>query len=96
MALCRLYVSVGYANHMKHDIIIMHVLMVTVQIPVASLVVDLHISHPQCSADLHLGIEEIRTAVAVVQSGIYDFHRPAVSGFKPLQRPHLMLPTVVQ
>ena len=65
-------------------------------IPVAGLVVNLDIANPQRTAYFHLGIEEVRTAITVVQARVYHLHLLSVSGLQTTYRPHLMLPAVVK
>ena len=66
VSLLRLHIAVGNANHMQHHIIIMCILVVSMQIPVARLVMYLDIAHPQRSVYLHLGVEEVWSGISVV------------------------------
>ena len=96
VSLLCLYITVDHSHHVKHYIIIMGILVVTMQVPVARLVVYLDIAYPKRSAYLHLRIEEVRTCVSVVQPRVQHFHHPSVSGFQSFQWPHLMSPAIVQ
>jgi hypothetical protein len=58
----------------------MLIMLMTMQIPVAGLVVNLHIAYPQCAIDLHLGIEEVGTAVTIVQSWVYHDDLSPIGG----------------
>ena len=66
VSLLRLHIAVGNANHMQHYIIIMDVLVVSMQIPIARLVMYLDIAHPHRSVYLHLGVKEVWSGISVV------------------------------
>ena len=70
IAIGGLHLSVSLPRDVQHHIIIMVILLVSVEIPVRRLVVDLHVSHPQRAVDLHLSVEEVGTRISVVQSPI--------------------------
>ena len=66
VSLLRLYITIGHPHHMQHYIIIMDVLVVSMQIPIARLVMYLDIAHPQRSVYLHLGVEEVWSGISVM------------------------------
>ena len=90
------HVAVGLADHVEHHIIIGVVLVVSVDIPVTAFKVQLHVAHPQCVADAHLRIEEVRSCIAVVQSWVDDLHRPSVGGQQFSEWQHFVSPSVVK
>ena len=51
---------------MEHHIVIAMVFVVVMQIPVARLVVYLHVAHPEDAANVDLGIEEVWARIAIV------------------------------
>ena len=67
-----------------------------VLIPVAGLVVDLDITHPQGPSDIHLRIKEIRPGVPIVQARVYHLDAFTVGRFQFLQREQFMLPHIMQ
>ena len=66
VSLLCLYITIGHPHHMQHYVIIMCILVVSMQIPIARLVMYLNIAHPHRSVYLHLGVEEVWTCVLVV------------------------------
>ena len=67
-----------------------------VPVPVGCQAVDFDISHPQCSANADLCIEEVGPGVQVVQSGIDDFDGASVSSVQLSGRKYAVLPNVMQ
>ena len=96
IALFCLDIHINGLCHVQDDVVIVRIAVVPVQEPVGRTVVYLYIAHPQRSADLHFRIEEIGTCIAVMQSGINDFHLLSVSGLEPRQRKHFVFPYVVE
>jgi len=96
LALRVLCLHVDDAAYVEDDVVVSLVLVVTMQIPVARLVVNLHVAHPKGAVYLELGIEEIGTCVAVVQSGVDDFHRLVPGGGERGEWEELVLPHVVK
>ena len=88
----RIYVAADVQNH----VVVSFVLVVSMKIPVARLVVNLHVAHPESSGNLDFGVEEIGPCIAVVQSGVDDFHLPVVGGGKRGEWEEFMLPHVVK
>ena len=88
----RIYVAADVQNH----VVVSFVLVVGVKIPVARLVVNLHVAHPESSGNLDFGVEEIGSCIAVVQSGVDDFHLPVVGGGKRGEWEEFVLPHVVK
>ena len=66
VSLLRLYITIGHPHHMQHYVIIMDILVVSMQIPVARLVMYLDIAHPQRSVYLHFRVEEVRPSISVM------------------------------
>ena len=81
---------------MEHRVVVVRITLMTMQEPVARLVVDLHITYPQCTTDFHLRIEEVRAGIKIMQTRVDDLHRLAVGGVQSLQRIELVLPAIVQ
>lgn len=69
-AVSGLGLGISESHDMEDDVVVMCVLFVTMEKPVAGLVVNLHIAHPQLPTYLHFGVEEVGAGVAVVESGI--------------------------
>ena len=90
------HLCIENGSHVENHVGVVLVLVVTVQIPVTRLVVDLHIPHPQGSVDSHLRIEEVGTCVAVVQSRVNHFDVLSVARFQSPQREQLVLPHIMQ
>ena len=80
----------------EDNIIIALVLIVAMQIPVARLVVDLHVAHPERLPYPDLRIEEVGTCVAIVQSRIDYLDSHAVARHQFPQREELVLPHIMQ
>jgi hypothetical protein len=57
---------------------------------------ELHISHPQRTANAHLRIEEVWAGIAVVQAWVNHFHRTAVGGVQLAKWQHLVFPNVME
>ena len=74
----------------------MLVVVVAMQIPVAGLIMNLDIAHPQCAIDFHLRIEEVWPTIAIVQSWVYDLYLLTVSSVQPSYGPHFVFPAVVK
>ena len=72
------------------------VLLVSVQIPVARLVVYFDIAHPEHSVYLDFSIEEIGPRIAVVQSWVDDFHLPMVGSMERRKWKQLVFPYIVK
>jgi hypothetical protein len=87
-----IYVAADVQNH----VVVSFVLVVGVKKPVARLVVNLHVAHPKGSGNLDFGVEEIGPCIAVVQSGVDDFHLPVVGGGKRGEWEEFVLPHVVK
>ena len=64
---------------MQDDIVVRLVFVVSVQIPIARFVVNLHITYPKGVIDLYFGIKEIGTAIMVMQSGVNHFNNIVIS-----------------
>ena len=87
---------VDNACHVEDHVVVVLVLVVSMQIPVARLVVNLNVSYPESPADSHFRIEEVRTCVAVVQSGVNHLDVLSVARFQSPQREQLVLPHIMQ
>ena len=61
-------------HNVQYDIIITRVFVMSMKIPVTWLAVYLNIAHPHGSTYLHLGIEEVRACIMVVQSDINNLN----------------------
>ena len=88
--------GIDLSADMEDDVVIGWVMVMPVGEPVAGLVMDLHVAHPERPVDLHFGIEEIRSGMTVVQSGVDDLHDPVVGGREDGEGEELVLPAVVQ
>ena len=89
-------VHVGLSAHVEHHVVVCRVVVVAVSVPVARLVVYLHVAHPQGAVHLHLRVEEVGSGVAVVQAGVEHLHSSVVGGLQVSQGEQLVLPAVVQ
>ena len=58
--------GIEHPSHMQYHIVVSLILVVPMQIPIARLVVNLNITHPQRLSNPYLRIEEIRTSIVVV------------------------------
>ena len=87
--------SVKQRGHMQYDIVVSAVVVVTMLIPVARLVVNLHITYPQIAIDADLGIEKVRAGIVIMQTWVYHFDKSTVTGSKFFQWKKLMFPDVV-
>ena len=81
---------------MEHHIVVGGIAVVPVVVPVGGLVVYLHVAHPQGAVHLHLGVEEVGSCIAVVQSGIYHLKPPVVGGVQLCLWEESVFPAVVQ
>ena len=70
MSFRRLYVAVSLAYHVQHYVVVIGITVVPMLIPMRRSVVNLYVAHPLSTPNLHLGIEEIRSAIAVMQSRV--------------------------
>ena len=70
VTLLRHHLAVGNSYDMQYHIIISWIGMVTMLIPVARILMYLHIAYPQRTCYFHLGIEKVGTRIAVVQSWV--------------------------
>ena len=66
------------------------------QIPVRRLVVDLDITHPQRSVDLHLCVKEVRAGIVVMQTRVYHFDVLTIGCFQFLEREHTVFPHILE
>jgi len=73
-------VVVNNSSHMEYYIIVCRVVVVSVYIPVVGTIMNLHVSHPQCTVNLHLSVEEVWSRIAVVQTRVNHLHQLAVGG----------------
>ena len=87
---------VDNACHMEDHVVVVLVFVMSMQIPVARLVMNLDISNPESPADSHFRIEEVWTCVAIVQSRVNHLDVLSVARFHSLQREHLVLPHIMQ
>ena len=83
-------------HHMQDDIVVGGVELMAMALPVAGAQVDFHVAHPHLTAHAHLGVEKIGTRMAVVQSGVDDFHLLPVGGRERTKREDAVFPDVVQ
>ena len=74
------HVGIGIASDVQHHVVIPRIAVVTVLVPLAAVLMNLHIAHPQRAADAQLGVEEVGTGVAIVQARVDDLHQLAVGG----------------
>ena len=84
------------AADVQNHVVVSLVLVVGVKKPVARLVVNLHVAHPKGSGNFDFSVEEIGPCIAVVQSGVDDFHLPVVGGGKRGEWEEFVLPHVVK
>ena len=91
-----LHIGIHLTHHVEHHIIITWVTVVMVLIPVAGLVMDLDIAHPQGTVDLDFGIKEVGTCIPVMQPRIDHFDVLAVGCHQFLQREQFMLPHIMK
>ena len=96
IALLRCCDSVELSADVQDNVVIAVVLVVSMGEPVARLVVDFDVTHPQRTPDFNLCIEEIGPRIVVVQAGIYHFHRLPVGRREGFQGEHLVFPDVMQ
>ena len=68
----------------------------SVQEPVTGLVMNLYVAHPQLSANLHLGVEEVGTRIMVVQARVNHFNLLALSRSEAVEREESVFPAIVQ
>ena len=92
----RAHDGIGDTAYVQHHVVVGSVAVMAMGEPVAGLVVYLHVAHPKCPVDFHLGIEEVRTGMAVVQAGVDNLHRPVVDGLQRLEGEQFVFPTIVQ
>ena len=78
LSFCVCHLAIRVACDMQHDIVVSLVFVMSMQIPVARLVVNLHVTHPECLVDFHFSIEEIRSTVVIMQSGVNHLDGSAV------------------
>jgi hypothetical protein len=64
--------------------------------PVAGFVVNLHVAHPQLSADLHLGVEEVGSRIVVVQARVYHLHLLTVGRLEAVEWEEPVFPAIMQ
>lgn len=64
--------------------------------PVAGLIVNLHVADPQLPAYLHLCVEEVRTGIAVVQSGVYYLYLSSLRRVETTDGEEPVFPAIVQ
>ena len=90
------HLGIQDARHMEDHIVISLVLVMSMNIPVARLVVDLHIPHPKRPSDLDLRIEEIRTRIAIMQTRVNHLDNLAVARLQLPQWEQFVLKHIVQ
>ena len=90
------HLRIEHPSHMQDHIIIGLVFVVAMQIPVRGLVVDLYITHPQRTPDLHLRIEEVRPCVVVMQPSVNHFDGITVACLQFLQGEQFVLKHIMQ
>ena len=96
LALRVLGIHIQFAAYVEDDVVIAFVLVVAMHIPVARLVVYLHVAHPQGAANLDFGIEEVGACIAIVQARVDDFHLLMDVGGELGEWEELVLPHVMQ
>ena len=89
------HVGIGLAHHVQHHVVVARVAVVAMHVPVSRMHVNLHVAHPQRSAQAHLGIEEVGPGIAVVQARVDDLHLAAVGGMQRSQRQQLVFPDIM-
>ena len=89
-------VGIYHRRYVQHHVVVCFVLIMSMGVPVGRFLVYLHISHPHHAADFHLGIEEVGTVVAVVQTGVYHLHEASVGGVQLVERQDAVFPDVVK
>ena len=87
---------VDFAGYVEDDVLVGGVAVVTVTMPVARLVVYLHVAHPQHTVNLHLGFEKIGACILVVTTGVEHLDTAPIDGGKRAKRENLVLPAVVE
>ena len=84
------------AADVQNHVVVSLILVVGMKMPVARLVVNLHVAHPQRTVNFDFSVEEIGPCIAVVQSGVDDFHLPVVGGGKRGEWEEFVLPHIVK
>ena len=88
-------IFISSAN-VQDNVVVAFILIMSVHIPVACLVVNLHVAHPQGSVEFDFGIEEIGPCIAVVQSGVNYFHSLVPGGGEWREWEELVLPHIMK
>jgi hypothetical protein len=88
--------AIVFAHHMKDNIIVGLVAVVSMTQPIGGLGVYLYVSHPHSAVYLQLSIEEIGAGIGVGQTRIDNLYQLASSGSQLAQREDFMLPNVVK
>ena len=55
---------------MEHDVVVCSISIVVMRIPVTGALMNLYISHPECSVDFDLCIEEVGSCVPIWESTV--------------------------
>jgi hypothetical protein len=89
-------IRIDGAADVQNHVVVSLIFVVGMKIPVARLVVNLHVAHPQRTVNLDFSVEEIGPCIAIVQSGVDDFHLPVVGGGKRGEWEEFVLPHIVK
>ena len=89
------YGAVGLGHHVQNDVVVSLIRLMPMLHPLRSLIVNLHIAHPQHAVQLQLGVEEVGTRIGIGQARIDDFHPLSVGGAQFLQGEDFVFPKVV-
>ena len=76
------HLRIDDACYVKDYIVIITILVMTMEIPVRRLVVDLHVSHPQRGTNPDLRIEEVWPRISVMQTRVNHLDGLAVARLK--------------
>ena len=72
---------------MEYDVVVGRIGVVTVTLPVRRTQVQLNIAHPHRTAYAHLGVEEVRAGICVMQTGVYNLNLLTVGREQASGRP---------
>ena len=90
------HIALEALNHMENHVLIGLIAIVTVTIPVGTLLVYFHIAHPQHAIELYFCIEKVGTGIVIVQAHIDYLDRAAIVGDETRWRKEFVFPNVVK
>ena len=90
------HLGIHLSHHVEYHIIIPRIAVMVVLIPVAGLVVNLDITHPQGFSDIDLRIKEVWSRIPIVQARIYHFDVLSVGCLQLPQGEQLVLPHIMK